>query len=81
MIIRVQLFAVAREIAGSDEVSFEVNDGATIRDIRRQMSANLPAMDRILSHARWAVDAEFVSDDHLVSERSEIALIPPVSGG
>jgi molybdopterin converting factor subunit 1 len=81
MRIRIQLFAAARQIAGRDDLGLDVADGATIADVRRAIIAAAPALDRIVAHVRWAVDAEFVGDDHRVTEQSEIALIPPVSGG
>jgi molybdopterin synthase catalytic subunit len=81
MRVRVQLFAVAREVAACDELAVEAADGATIADVKNVVLAAVPALDGILAHARWAVDAEFVPDDHRVTEQSDIALIPPVSGG
>jgi molybdopterin converting factor subunit 1 len=82
MMVRVKLFAVARETAGCDEVSIEVRDGATLADVRQKLVAAVPTLERILPHARWAVDAEFVGDERqIITAHSEIALIPPVSGG
>jgi sulfur-carrier protein len=81
MKLRVQLFAVAKQIADADQLALDVVDGVSIADVRRAVVAAVPALDAILEHARWAVDAEFVDDDHRVTEQSEIAVIPPVSGG
>ncbi len=81
MIVRVKLFAVARELAGADEMSLEVAEGATVADVERALRKESPGLKTILKHARWAVDAEFVALDCLVNETSEVALIPPVSGG
>jgi molybdopterin converting factor small subunit len=81
MRVRIQLFAVARQLVGSDEVFIEVAGGAVIRDVGSNLAAEIPALKNILAHSRWAVDAVFVGDDHPVDEQSEIALIPPVSGG
>jgi molybdopterin converting factor subunit 1 len=81
MRVCVKLFAAARELAGSGEISLDVADGATIDDVRNALLSESPALERIVSHARWAIDAEFVCGDSTVVESSEIALIPPVSGG
>jgi len=32
-------------------------------------------------HALWAVGAQYANDDTALNENSEVALIPPVSGG
>ena len=81
MTVRVKMFAAAREMAGCPELVVEVRDGATLADVRRAVVAAVPALDRILPHARWAVDAQFAAAETMVTEKSEIALIPPVSGG
>lgn len=81
MIVRVKLFAAARELAGASEVGVEVRAGATLADVERALLAAVPTLERILPHARWAVNAEFAPGTAVVTERAEIALIPPVSGG
>jgi molybdopterin converting factor small subunit len=81
MMVHVKLFAAARDVAGKNDVAVEVRDGATLADVRRALVAAAPALEKILPHARWAVDAEFAGDGQAVAANSEIALIPPVSGG
>jgi molybdopterin converting factor small subunit len=81
MIVRVKLFAAARELAGSDEVFVEVRLPATISDIQSAILLAYPALKTILPHCLWAVDASYACGSHAIAETSEIALIPPVSGG
>jgi molybdopterin converting factor subunit 1 len=81
MRVRVKLFAAARELAGTGEVVLEVADGATVDNLQRALLTDVPALENIVSHARWAVDAEFAAGDSVVTEQAEVALIPPVSGG
>jgi molybdopterin converting factor small subunit len=81
MKVCVKLFAVAKQLADRDEVAIDVVEPATIADVERALLATVPALAAIASHARWAVDAKFAVSDHAVTERSEVALIPPVSGG
>jgi molybdopterin converting factor subunit 1 len=81
MMVRVRLFAVAKQFAGRSEVTVEVADGATVADVERALIAAEPALEDIVAHARWAVDADFASRESVVNSKSEIALIPPVSGG
>ena len=81
MRIRVQLFAVARQLAGRDAVIVDVAEGATVADVRSALLTFVPQLESVVANARWAVDAQFVGDDHPVGERAEMALIPPVSGG
>jgi sulfur-carrier protein len=79
--LRVKLFAVARELADCAEVTVALSSGASVADLRQAVEAELPALKHILPHALWAVDAAYAGDETVLDERSEIALIPPVSGG
>jgi molybdopterin synthase catalytic subunit len=81
MKVRVKLFAVARELAGTDELSLDLPDGSTVGYLRGAVVAASPPLARIVQHAMWAVGAAYATDDTPVDEQSEIALIPPVSGG
>jgi molybdopterin converting factor small subunit len=81
MMVRVKLFAVARQLAGRSEVVVEVNDGARVSNVESALVKAVPALADVVAHARWAVDAEFANGEIVISPRSEVALIPPVSGG
>ena len=81
MTVYVKLFAAAREAAGKPEVSIDVADSATIADVCRALVAAVPRLEPIVAHARWAVDAEFAPDNHVITPDADVALIPPVSGG
>ncbi|MCA9120834.1 MAG: molybdopterin converting factor subunit 1 [Planctomycetales bacterium] len=81
MIIEVKLFAVAKQLANAEAVSVELPDKATVQDIRDALSKQHAELSGITSRAMIAVDAEYVKDNSPVRQDSEIALIPPVSGG
>jgi molybdopterin converting factor subunit 1 len=81
MKVRVKLFAAARELAGVDQLEVQVPDRATITDLRLAVAKEFPALQKIVRHSVWAVDAEYAADGCVINEHSEVALIPPVSGG
>jgi molybdopterin converting factor small subunit len=81
MMVRVKLFAVAKQLAGGNEVVVEVKDGATVVNVESALVMAVPALADVVAHARWAVDAEFANAETVISPQSEVALIPPVSGG
>jgi len=81
MKVRVKLFAVARELAGRDALAIDLPAGASVADVRRAVEKSCPALIGVLPHALWAVDATYASDITPVGEQSDIAMIPPVSGG
>ena len=81
MRVVVKLFAAAREIAGRSEVIVEVAEGTSLANVRGALLLAVPKLESLIRHARWAVDSEFVNDNTTVTAESEVALIPPVSGG
>lgn len=81
MKLTVKLFAAARDVAGQGEIAIDLPVGATISELRQRMVEQFPTLAPLLPHSMFAVDAEYVSDDVLASENTEIACIPPVSGG
>jgi len=81
MRVRVKLFAVARELAGRSEVEIAVAEGATVADVRQALAAAVPALAEVLPHTLLAVDAQYANETTVVTEQTELALIPPVSGG
>jgi molybdopterin converting factor subunit 1 len=81
MTVRVKLFAAARERINRDVLTIELPAGATIADLKRAVADEFVALAAILPHALWAVDAAYATDNTIITENSEVALIPPVSGG
>lgn len=79
--IAVKLFAAARQTAGRDSIAVELPVPATVADLRQAIAVQFPPLAGILRHAHIAVDNDYATDATLVSAQSEIALIPPVSGG
>jgi len=81
MKVTIKLFAVARELAGRGELEVELADGATIADLRRALATSEPRFSAVLAHAHFAVDSQYATDATPITAASELALIPPVSGG
>lgn len=81
MIVRIRLFAVAQQLAGRDVISLEVPEGCTIGQLRARLAAEVPTLALVLPHVLFAVGTEYAKDDAAVAAGSDIACIPPVSGG
>jgi molybdopterin converting factor subunit 1 len=81
MIVWVKFFAAAKQRAGTQATSFALPEGASVRDLRKAMSAEYPSLGELLPHCRIAVNCDFASDDLPLNENQEIGVIPPVSGG
>jgi len=78
---RVKLFARARDLSGTDEVSVELPPGATVADLRRALASAYPALAALLERSAIAVNNEFAEENTGVPAGAEVALLPPVSGG
>jgi molybdopterin synthase catalytic subunit len=81
MQVTVRLFAGVREAAGSSTVEVEVPARPFVSDIRRALSILLPQAEELLRCSAMAVDGEYAQDITPVVAGSEVAVIPPVSGG
>lgn len=76
MVVRIRLFAMLRERAGTSELSLELPDGARVRDALaavEDLAGGLPLV--------MAINREYADADAPLSAGDELALIPPVSGG
>jgi molybdopterin converting factor subunit 1 len=81
MILKVRLFARAKDLAGADVVTVELAEGATAADLRAALARSHPGLAALLERSALAVNAEFASGTESLHARDEIALLPPVSGG
>jgi molybdopterin converting factor subunit 1 len=78
---RVRLFAVAKQLAGSDSVELDLPSGATVSDLRGAIQDQFPELAQVIRHAAFAVNTEYAKDETRIPDDAEIACIPPVSGG
>jgi MoaE-MoaD fusion protein len=74
-------FAAARERAGIPRETVDLRDGATAADAREAACGAHPGLRAIVDRLRLAVDQEFAPAERPLREGSEVAFIPPVSGG
>ena len=81
MIVHIRLFAAAKDAIDSDRISLEIADGATIDDLKRELSSKHPELAAITGHSLFAIDNEYVSGNHILNDQVTVACIPPVSGG
>jgi molybdopterin synthase catalytic subunit len=79
--VKVLLFAILRERAGSSSVEVQLEEGATVADALTAL-AKLPGLD-VLNRmfVRMAVNRDYATPETLLRAQDELALIPPVSGG
>jgi molybdopterin synthase sulfur carrier subunit len=81
MKVRVKLFAVARELAGRDTVEIALSVRPTVGQLRDALAAQVPELAGLVRHVTFAIGADYADDRATIDEGSDVACIPPVSGG
>jgi molybdopterin synthase catalytic subunit len=79
--VRVRCFARLKDLVGAESLTIRVAEGETVRDLRRRLGVEYPALAGLLARCAVAVDDEFADDSLRLPANAEVALLPPVSGG
>lgn len=81
MRISLLAFGIAKEIFNSGKLDFEIPfEVATVDDLRDCLEVSFPEIKKLASYM-IAIDDEYASGTDPIPVDSEIAIIPPVSGG
>ena len=81
MPVTIRLFARLREVAGTGELTRELQADATVAGLWDQMVRDYPAMAAYKPSLSCAVNAEYARFKSPIADGDEIAFLPPVSGG
>ena len=81
MRIRIRLFAIQRELAGTREVPLEIADGAKVADAWDALVGMYPALAPGRASVRFARNGAYADGSTELADGDEVAMIPPVSGG
>lgn len=79
--IRVRLFAMQRELAGTRVVEIGLPAGATIEDAWTALVAERPVLAPGRAALRFARNGGYAPPETRLEDGDEVAMIPPVSGG
>jgi len=81
MKVRVLAFAGVREILGRGELQVELPEGSRMSDLQRQLDERHPALAEYWDRLAVAIDGKLGGGDPILTDGTEVALLPPVSGG
>jgi molybdopterin converting factor small subunit len=81
MRIRLVLFAVYGDLAGTNELELELPAGATARDAVAALRARGEPARRIPHAPVVARNCAYAGIDEPLEDGDELALLPPVAGG
>ena len=79
--VRVRLFAVQRELAGTREVLLELPVGADVETAWGALVERHPVLAPGRPSVRFARNGEYAEPTTTLADGDEVAMIPPVSGG
>jgi len=79
--VRIRLFAMQREQAGTRDLPVELADGASIEDAWAALVARFPVLGPGRASVRFARNGEYAEPSTRLEDGDEVAMIPPVSGG
>lgn len=81
MLLNIRLFARAKDLAGSETVSVEVPDEATVGSLKLALKEQYPALEPVIRNLHVAIGTDYANDATLLNESQSISCFPPVSGG
>jgi MoaE-MoaD fusion protein len=79
--VRVRLFAIQRELAGTREVPLDLPEGATVDDAWTALVRIHPGLAPGRASVRFARNGAYAEASTPLADGDEVAMIPPVSGG
>ena len=89
MKIKLELFGASRDFSDNDHLEIEVQDKASIDDLRNEIikyidknfSGNENLIKVVKSSAFCSENNEIISDNYKITKDQKIGIIPPIGGG
>ena len=89
MKIKLELFGASRDFSDKDHLEIEVQNKATINDLRNEIikyidkrfSGNENFIKVVKSSAFCSENNEIISDNYKITKDQKIGMIPPIGGG
>jgi MoaE-MoaD fusion protein len=81
MQVRVVYFGVLRDMAGRDQETVELSEGARLAELYSDLQKRIPGLGKFGGSIALSINYEYAASDSLLHEGDEVALLPPVSGG
>ena len=79
--LRVKLFAKARELVGSPDIEITWEDGESVAVLRERLVESYPQLLPLVPRLLVAVNNDYAPDTATLKSFDEVACFPPVSGG
>ncbi len=81
MTTTVLLFASVAEMAGTRRLDLDLQEGARVLDLERELVRRYPRLEGLADRIVYALNEEYVGRGEFIRAGDTVAVIPPVSGG
>ena len=81
LIVTVKLFARAKDLAGTGQVTLTLPRESTVAEVRRGLLAACPGLVPLSRGLLFAVNSAYATESTCIPAHAELACFPPVSGG
>ena len=89
MKIKFELFGASRDFSNKDHLEIEVQDKASVDDLRNEIieylnknfKGNESFIKVVKSSAFCSENNEIISDNYKITKNQKIGIIPPIGGG
>jgi molybdopterin converting factor small subunit len=79
--IRILFFARARDLMGQSELDWTCEPGTDVGQLKAALASRYPVLSPLLAYSSVAINCEYAVDSQVIPAHSQLAIIPPVSGG
>ncbi len=81
--VKVKFFAIIKNLAGKEDAQLEVGGPVKLKDLVDMIEKDFPKVGEMLRTKRVliSVNQEIGTDDMLVKDGDEVAILPPFAGG
>ena len=81
MTVKVLFFGHYSDYFPEGQLMVTLAENATVRDLAQKLADGNSRLSNLVSHCRFAVDAEYATLEQSLHDESEVAVLPPMSGG
>lgn len=81
MTVQIRPFARYAELLGTEVITLELGDAATVGDAIAVLRRLVPNADQLPERPLAAIALEHVGPERVLHEGDEVALLPPLAGG
>jgi molybdopterin converting factor small subunit len=81
MKITVQLYARARDLAGTGCARLDLPAAACVGDLKQSLAVRFPQISPLIPKLLVAVGTEYADDRTVLQPDAQVSCFPPVSGG